>query len=173
MPKIIENVRELLLDTAKEQIRLQGYRKTTIRSVASACGLGVGTVYNYFKSKDMLIAAFVLEDWQECLNEMKSHSSADCQAALKGIYLSLQRFIQKHQALFSDSDAAKVFAVVFSERHKQLRDQLATILSPACDQSKAENKTFLAEFIAEALLTWTVEGKPFKELSSTIGLLLK
>ena len=77
MPKIIENVRELLLETAKEQIRLQGYSKTTIRTVASACGLGVGTVYNYFKSKDMLIATFMLEDWRECLKEMKSHSSTE------------------------------------------------------------------------------------------------
>ena len=77
MPKIIENVRELLLDTAKEQIRKQGYAKTTIRSVASACGLGVGTVYNYFKSKDMLIASFMLEDWQECLLEIKSRVTSD------------------------------------------------------------------------------------------------
>ena len=172
MPKIIENVQELLLETAKEQIRLQGYSKTTIRSVASACGVGVGTVYNYFKSKDMLIAAFMLEDWQECLKEMKSYSSTEGKVVLKGIYLSLQSFMKRHQALFSDSDAAKVFATVFSERHKQLREQLAEIVLPVCDNSKAENKDFLAEFIAEALLTWTVEGKPFEELSSTIGLLL-
>ena len=33
MPKIIENVREMLLATAKEQVCLQGYAKTTIRSV--------------------------------------------------------------------------------------------------------------------------------------------
>ena len=51
MPKIIENVREQLLGEAKRQIAKKGYGKTTIRSVASACGFGVGTVYNYFKSK--------------------------------------------------------------------------------------------------------------------------
>ena len=65
MPKIIENVRELLLDTAKKQIEERGYANTTIRSVAGECGLAVGTVYNYFKSKDMLIATFLLEDWKE------------------------------------------------------------------------------------------------------------
>lgn len=172
MPKIIENVRELLLETAKEQIRLQGYSKTTIRSVASACGLGVGTVYNYFKSKDMLIAAFMLEDWQECLTCMKSHSSQDFEVVLNEIYVSLQKFIQNHQALFSDSDAAKVFAIAFNERHKQLRGQLAEIILPLCNNSKAENKEFLAEFIAEALLTWTVEGKSFNELSAMFRLLL-
>lgn len=173
MPKIIENVRELLLETAKEQIRLQGYGKTTIRSVAAACGLGVGTVYNYFKSKDMLIASFMLEDWRECLQEMKNQSSPDADAVLHGIYRCLQSFIQKYQALFSDKDAAKVFATVFSERHKQLRNQLAEIVLPVCHRAKVEDKAFLAEFIAEALLTWTVEGKPYEQLSATFRLLFK
>ena len=56
MPKIIENVREQLLAEAKKQVFEHGYADTTIRSVARACGLGVGTVYNYFSSKEMLIA---------------------------------------------------------------------------------------------------------------------
>ena len=63
MPKIIPNIREQLLNEAKKQIAEQGYSKTTIRSVANACNLGVGTVYNYFESKDMLIASFMAEDW--------------------------------------------------------------------------------------------------------------
>ena len=48
MPKIIEGVRARLLNEAKRQIATLGYARTTIRSVATACGLGVGTVYNYF-----------------------------------------------------------------------------------------------------------------------------
>ena len=63
MPKIIENIREALLVEAKRQIAERGYQNTTIRSVAKECGVAVGTVYNYFKSKDMLIASFILEDW--------------------------------------------------------------------------------------------------------------
>ena len=64
MPKIIENLREQLLAEAKKQTSEQGYAKTTIRSVAGACGVGIGTVYNYFESKDVLIASFMVEDWQ-------------------------------------------------------------------------------------------------------------
>ena len=71
MPKIIENVREQLLCEAKRQIEKNGYAKTTVRSVALSCGIGVGTVYNYFKSKDMLIASFMAEDWLSCLEKMK------------------------------------------------------------------------------------------------------
>ena len=51
MPKIIENIREKLLEEARRQVMEEGYEAMTIRSVAGACGVGVGTVYNYFSSK--------------------------------------------------------------------------------------------------------------------------
>ena len=50
MPKIIENVRGMLIDEAKKQIATNGYENVTIRSIAKECGLGLGTFYNYFKS---------------------------------------------------------------------------------------------------------------------------
>lgn len=171
MPKIIENVREMLLAEAKRQIGENGYANTTIRSVAGACGVGVGTVYNYFSSKDMLIATFMLEDWQICLTEMKALPSTDPEYMIKGICKALQSYIGKYQSLFADSDATKVFASVFSERHKQLRAQIAEIVYPVCAQSSVEDKTFLAEYIAEALLTWTVAGKSFADLLPLLKLL--
>lgn len=55
MPKIIENLESRLIEEAKKQIEESGYEAVTIRSVARACGVGVGTVYNYFPSKEVLI----------------------------------------------------------------------------------------------------------------------
>ena len=63
MPKIIENARDEIIAEAKRQLFENGYAKTTIRSVAGAIGIGMGTIYNYFSSKDMLISSFILEDW--------------------------------------------------------------------------------------------------------------
>ena len=63
MPKIIINAREEILKEAKRQLLENGYSATTIRSVAKATGIATGTVYNYFPSKDMLLASFMMEDW--------------------------------------------------------------------------------------------------------------
>ncbi len=172
MPKIIENVRGQLLDEARRQIKEQGYAKTTIRSVAGACGLGVGTVYNYFSSKDMLIASFMLEDWQRALDEMKKARVRDARGRLLSVYDLIAGFIRLHKSLFSDSDAAKSFNISQSEYHRVLRAQIASMLAPVSSKTE-ENEGFLYEFIAESLLTWTVEGKSFDEIYSVLQSILK
>ncbi len=173
MPRIIENVREQLLAETKRQIAENGYAKTTVRSVAAACGLGVGTVYNYFSSKEMLIGTFMLEDWQECVSQMKSCSSEKNEEFLGNICRALRGFISGHQKLFSDSDAIKVFMTVFTERHHMLREQMAQVIAPLCERASHENKSFLADFIAESILTWTAAGKPDSDIIPVLCLLLK
>ena len=173
MPKIIENVREQLLREAKKQIAESGYAKTTIRSVARACGLGTGTVYNYFPSKDMLIASVMAEDWKLCLQQMAERTFDEPERIIQGIYEGLSGFMQKYHTLFCDRDAAKVYATMFSERHQQLRKQLASFVRPICDKSVVTNKDFLAEWIAESLLTWTVAGRGIDEQYEIIKQFIK
>ncbi len=173
IPKILQNVREQLIDEARRQIAKSGYKKTTIRSVANGCGFGVGTVYNYFKSKEMLIASFVADDWAICLEFMCNVKSNDPKEILRSIHTTLTEFSDKHLALFSDRDASKVFATVFNERHRQLRGQIAEIILPVCEKSKVENRIFLSEFIAESILVWTMAGKPFDEQYEILSQLLK
>lgn len=158
MPKIIENLREQILIEAKKQLSEQGYEKTTIRSVAQECGIAVGTLYNYFKSKDILIASLVLEDWNDCIQSISTYPKEDRRAFLEYIHISLNAFEKKHDKLFKDKEAAKTFGTVFFERHRLLRSQLSQLIKPLTDDA------FLADYVAEALLCWTTEGKYFEEI---------
>ena len=162
MPKVIENLREQLLAEAKKQIAERGYAGTTIRSVAGACGVGVGTVYNYFPSKEMLIANFVFEDWKKHLYDMSQLSQHDPMELLEGIYRALQRFTADNERLFSDTDAAKLISGVSVSRHRLLREQIAGFVLPLVE--KAENAAFTAAFVAESLITWSVEGHEFETI---------
>lgn len=173
MPKIIQNVRNQLLTEAKRQIAAFGYDKTTIRSVASACGVGVGTVYNYFPSKDALIASFLLVDWQTALANMRERVSNDLRISLFAVYDELKTFMALHAVLFTDKDASKSYSVAFPERHALLRSQIAEIIQPTCARSILNDKPFLAEFVAESLLVWTLAKKDFDEIYQIIELLFK
>lgn len=174
MPKIIENLRETLIGEARRQIGENGYAATTIRSVASACGVGVGTVYNYFPSKDMLIAAYMLEEWQATRARMAQTigNSTHPEQVLRCIYDELLAFARSNSRLFSDNDASAVFASSFTDKHRLLRDQIAGLIQPLCEKSRAENKAFLGDFIAESLLSWTMAGQSFSDIYSVVRILL-
>lgn len=161
MPKIIENLRDQLLYEARKQIAERGYTGTTIRSVAGACEVGVGTVYNYFSSKEMLIAAFMMEDWQKQLDAMAALPKDQPEALLRGVYEALCAYAAGHQDLFSDEGAAKAISLGFAPRHRMLREQLTGFILPIC---KGDNAAFTAAFIAESLISWTMEGTSFDTL---------
>ena len=159
MPKIIENLKERLLLEAAQQMEQGGYEAVTIRSIAKGCGVGVGTVYNYFPSKEVLIATHLLEDWQKRV-AIIAHIADQAEVpktVLQCIYEQLVNFARCHQAVFRAEAAAASFAGSFSQYHDLLRSQLADPLCRFCSSD------FEAQFIAESLLTWSMKGIPFSQ----------
>ena len=174
MPKIIENIREKLLEEAKRQVEEQGYSAMTIRSVATACGVGVGTVYNYFPSKDMLVASFMLEDWMTCLGHIQEdcNDESDAKEVLHRIYIELLDFKKKYTGLFSDENALGSYSASFPKRHQMLRAQLAAHIMTLTRKQRKSDPEFLADFIAEAMLTWTMADYEFEQIAEVVLQLL-
>lgn len=170
MPKIIENIRENLLAEAKRQVTELGYSAMTIRSVATACGVGTGTVYNYFPSKDMLVASFMLEDWMLCMQaiEQGSAEAEDTKAALYCMYQELLNYKEKHKKLFADENAEASYVASSAQRHHLLREQLAEPLKTWTRRQEKVDAEFLAEFIAENMLTLTMAGKDFESIAAVL-----
>ena len=164
MPKIIENLESKLIEEAKKQITESGYSAMTIRSVAKQCGVGVGTVYNYFPSKEAMLATYMLADWKDCIATITAVStySESPKPVVLCIFDQLLLFAQRHQAIFRDETAAAAFAGSFSKYHGILRSQLAAPLRKFCSSD------FSADFIAESLLTWTMAGKSFDDIFGMI-----
>lgn len=164
MPKIIENLEKKLIEEAKKQIAESGYSAMTVRSVAKQCGVGVGTVYNYFPSKEAMLATYMLADWKECIAAITAVStySDNPKPVVLCIFDQLLLFADRHQAIFRDEAAAAAFAGSFSRYHTMLRSQLAAPLRKFCSND------FSADFIAESLLIWTMAGKNFDEIFGMI-----
>jgi AcrR family transcriptional regulator len=57
--------REAILAACREMVAEQGLGAIGMRAVAARCGVAVGSLYNYFPSKDALLAAAVESVWEE------------------------------------------------------------------------------------------------------------
>ena len=164
MPKIIENLPQRLMDEARRQVAESGFSAMTIRTVAKGCGVGVGTVYNYYPSKEALVASFMLDDWKICVASIEDVSvrSQTLEPVLLAIYEKLRMFMGQYDPIFRDEAAASGYTGSTSRYHAVLRNQLAHPIRKFCRDD------FTAEFIAEAVLTLTVAGKDFDELKGVL-----
>jgi AcrR family transcriptional regulator len=77
MPKVSaehkEAVRDRLLEATRRCLTRKGYEGTTVRDIAGEAGVSIGTLYNYFASKEDLIEALsehVLGDDLTALDEV-------------------------------------------------------------------------------------------------------
>lgn len=94
--------REGILKTSRELIQQQGWRAINIRSVAAACGVSVGSIYNYFDSKAMLVSATVESVWHEIFrcpeDETVFH---DTQAYITWMYEQMEYGCKQYPGFFT------------------------------------------------------------------------
>ena len=66
--------RDTILSVSRQFITQNGFGSVNMRAIAAACGVSVGSVYNYFPSKGDLICAVVESVWHDIFH-MSGQSS--------------------------------------------------------------------------------------------------
>lgn len=171
MPKIIENVRGMLIKEAKKQIELNGYESVTIRSIAKGCGIGLGTFYNYFKSKDKLISTFLYEDWIERIIRVTEDyiEEKDPMVVIRALHEEVNDFITVYEGIFTSPAAIKTFSAISPEYHGFVRKEVAGPIYNSCVLAEFENAEFLSLFVAESVVTWTVAHRDYKDIEAIVS----
>lgn len=79
--------KEAILESSREIILTKGVSALSIRAVATACKVSVGSIYNYFKSKSDLLAATVESIWCEIFHHSEdSMIFQDTLSCIKWLY---------------------------------------------------------------------------------------
>lgn len=94
--------KEDILKTSRELIRQQGWSAVNIRSVAAACGVSVGSIYNYFDSKAALIGATVESVWCEIFHRPEDGAVfQDIQACIIWMYQRMEYGCKQYPGFFT------------------------------------------------------------------------
>lgn len=93
---------EEILKTSRDLIREQGWSAVSIRSVAAACGVSVGSIYNYFDSKAALVGATVESVWCEIFHRPEDGAVfQDTQACIKWMYERMEYGYKRYPGFFT------------------------------------------------------------------------
>ena len=94
--------KEDILKASRTLIQKEGWSAVNIRSVASACGVSVGSIYNYFDSKAALMGAVVESVWCEIFHRPENGAVfQDTLACITWLYGRMEYGCKQYPGFFS------------------------------------------------------------------------
>ena len=158
MPKIIDGLREAILCAARERLLSDGYGAFTVRDLARDCGVSVGTIYDYYPSKNALLVYAISGDWREVLENAKSRAYPSAHEAMEALYDSISSFVARYRSALSQYAVKPEDASDFIRGRRQLSGQLAAVVAMLLRPFREVDDPELCQFIANALLSFALYG---------------
>lgn len=94
--------REAILKVCREIVSRQGLSALSMRSLAGACHVSVGSLYNYFAGKDELLIAAIESVWQDIFRmEPLDRAELPFPEYVRWIFESVRRSAQEYPHFFT------------------------------------------------------------------------
>ena len=94
--------KENILQISRKLIQQNGWAGVNIRSVAAACGVSVGCIYNYFESKTDLLSATVESIWNDIFHHPEDEAVfQDTLSCVRRMYKQLEYGCQRYPGFFT------------------------------------------------------------------------
>lgn len=150
--KIREKTRKKILDSALIYFARKGYEGTKISDLAQFTGIGQGTLYSYFSSKEELFNAILKENADSNEQSLLQLKNAPVSAAEKIIILS------EHMLDAINADTTVAYMFVLNMQYSMESD----FNNPCTKTYEEKPNQILAEIIAEGQEDKTVvQGNPY------------
>ena len=145
--------KEEILKTSRKLIQQQGWPAINIRSVAAACGVSVGSIYNYFDSKASLVGATVESVWCEIFHRPEDGTVfQDTQACITWIYARMEYGCKQYPGFFT-LHSLGFMREEKSDGKRRMQQTWQHILEGLCSVLKRDTKVrpdaFTEQFTAE------------------------
>ena len=130
MPKIIKDPEDRILQAARKRLLDNDLSSFSLRGVAADCGIAVGTIYNYFRDKESLMAAVMARDWTDALKgvRMQLDQAGSLREGLLYICRGIRSYRQIYRDVWSSYQAGGDFSTRYRARHEMLLSQIREMI---------------------------------------------
>lgn len=175
MPKIIPELRASLIQAARKSLLENGPHDISIRELARECGTAVGTIYNYFPSKEALIAEAMMNDWLECVRGMRESANAEDQPlnAVRATAAALRKFTSRYQPMWKQYADEWKSMHSLENRHNQIIAEIADAVKETLVRFGLLYDPCLPDVIAELLLLASRTKDGFEKITPVMKRILR
>ena len=170
-----EDISDLILDAADRLLARYGYRKMTMDDIAQEVGIGKGTIYLHFKSKEEIALARV-DRIVDRLNERLrgiAHSNGSAVARLRRMLLErvLFRFDSVQHYTESLSDVLAAIRPALLVRHNRHFNEEERVFAALLKEGKSDGEFVFKDIrgTARALLVATNALLPYSLSTRELG----
>lgn len=175
MPKIIPDLEASLIQAARKSLLDSESHDISIRDLARECGTAVGTVYNYFPSKEALIAKAMMGDWLECCRSMKEDAGVEDRPldAIRATVAALRRFTSRYAPMWKKYAVEQKTPVNLETRHNQIIAEISEAVNETLVRFDLLYDRHLPEIVAELVLLASRTEDGFERLAPVLERILR
>ncbi len=168
-----EAQRQRIIAAADRLLARQGFRGTTMEDVATAAGIGKGTTYLYFRSKQELALAVVDAHIAGTFARLREIAASELPARQRLERMAVARVLERfdrfqHYGEGLHDMLAALRPRLLRQRERQLHDEAAIFIGPLRALSPSASDRALTR-IARAILTATNSLLPYYLSSKQLG----
>jgi AcrR family transcriptional regulator len=170
-----EDIHDLILDAADRLLARYGYRKMTIDDLAREVGIGKGTVYLHFKSKEDVALSRIDRVIEGLKTEMKNLANINQEPAQRLRSMLMLRVLYRFDSVQHYTESInQVLAAIrpaLLERRKEYFEAEARIIAGVLKEGRSAGRFFFKDAMttARALLTATNSLLPYSLSPRELG----
>ncbi len=181
MPKNLNNVREDILLVTRQLLKDTGYSSLSIRQIAAKCGVASGTVYNYYSSKNEIIAEILNNEWNLMLRRIDQSTKSSIKAIdkLEIMFNELSYFMNNVHGFWIDSypieKDTNINLCTIREKKQFLRNQLSDKIYSFADVKQTGNDEArnICQTVAVILIAYSNDNIDYSILKPSLSALVK
>jgi len=154
-----ERRRESILEAAREAFSRLGFAAATVEDVAQRADIGKGTLYLYFRSKEEIYLACLLEEVHELMKQSREEISRapGFRAKMRAFFRIRFEFCEKHEAFYRIYQAE--YSTLFT-KSRGIPKEFRHLLMKSLD--------FITGVIEEAIAAGEIRKLPARPAASAV-----
>jgi AcrR family transcriptional regulator len=148
-------LRAHIYEAALELFRIRGFGETTVQEIASVAGIGKGTFFNYFSSKDHVLQAWYRKLTRTALEKVSEVEFASGREAVLALMAGLADGASADPELW-DAKVVATSSMLLRKEEDDLDQEVLAFCQSAIEKDFAEDRLAAgatAEFLTQLILT--------------------